>query len=88
MGLRFAYGKNTHGATVHLYSLLPHWGIFFWCGPASSWDPLGLSFVVEGIVSVADAEQTGFELGFTPMFKAELSCSFPGSWPMWKEAPG
>ncbi len=29
MGLNFAYGKNTKTATVHLYSLLPHWGIFF-----------------------------------------------------------
>ena len=29
VGLRFAYGKNTKKATVHLYSLLPHWGMFF-----------------------------------------------------------
>jgi len=76
LGLRFAYGKNTHGATVHLYSLLPRWGIFF-VRPGKQLGPFGLSFVLEGIVSVAGAEQTGFELGFTPMLK--LSCLiFPG----------
>jgi opacity protein-like surface antigen len=33
--------------------------------------------VLEGIVSVADAEEAGFELGFTPMLK--ISCLlFPG----------
>ena len=76
VGLRFAYGKNTHGANVQLYSLLPRWGIFF-LKPGKQLGPFGASFVVEGIVSVADAEQTGFELGFTPMLK--LSCLiFPG----------
>jgi opacity protein-like surface antigen len=76
LGLRFAYGKNTHGATVHLYSLLPRWGIFF-VRPGKQLGPFGLSFVLEGIVSVADAEDTGFELGFTPMLK--ISCLlFPG----------
>jgi opacity protein-like surface antigen len=76
LGLRFAYGKNTHGANVHLYSLLPRWGIFF-VRPGKQLGPFGLSFVLEGIVSVADAEDTGFELGFTPMLK--LSCLlFPG----------
>jgi opacity protein-like surface antigen len=76
VGLRFAYGKNTHGANVQLYSLLPRWGIFF-LKPGKQLGPFGASFVVEGVVSVADAEQTGFELGFTPMLK--LSCLiFPG----------
>jgi opacity protein-like surface antigen len=76
LGLRFAYGKNTHGATVQLYSLLPRWGIFF-LKPGKQLGPFGASFVVEGIVSVANAEETGFELGFTPMLK--LSCLlFPG----------
>jgi len=76
LGLRFAYGKNTHGANVHLYSLLPRWGIFF-VRPGKQLGPFGLSFVLEGIVSVADAEDTGFELGFTPMLK--VSCLlFPG----------
>ena len=28
VGLRFAYGKNTHGASVNIYSLLPRWGMF------------------------------------------------------------
>lgn len=70
VGLRFGYGKNTHGASVRLFSLLPHWGIFL-IKPGQRWG-VGLSFVVEGIVSVADAESTGFELGFTPMLKLRL----------------
>lgn len=75
-GLNFAYGKNTHGASVRLFSLLPHWGIFL-VRPGQKLGPVGLSFLVEGIISVADAEQTGFELGFTPMFKASVLL-FPG----------
>jgi opacity protein-like surface antigen len=71
VGLRFAYGKNTKKATVHLYSLLPRWGMFL-MAPCKSWGPFGASFVVEGIVSVASADQTGFEVGFTPMVK--FSC--------------
>ncbi len=76
VGLNFAYGKNTHGASVRLFSLLPHWGIFI-VPPGQKLGPVGLSFLVEGIISVADAEQTGFELGFTPMFKASVLL-FPG----------
>jgi hypothetical protein len=71
VGLRFAYGKNTHGASVNLYSLLPRWGIFL-IPPGKQMGPFALSAVVEGIISVASAEDTGFELGFTPMLK--LSC--------------
>jgi opacity protein-like surface antigen len=71
VGLRFAYGRNTHGATVNLYSLLPRWGIFL-VAPGKSWGPFGASFVVEGIVSIAGAEEVGFEVGFTPMVK--FSC--------------
>jgi opacity protein-like surface antigen len=67
-GLNFAYGKNTHGANVQLYSAVPHWGLFL-VRPGTKMGPFGLSFLVEGIVSVASAEQTGFELGFTPMFR-------------------
>jgi hypothetical protein len=70
-GLRFAYGKNTKKATVHLYSLLPHWGIFI-VPPGKSWGPFGVSFVAEGIISIAGAETTGFELGITPLLK--FSC--------------
>ena len=69
-GLNFGYGKNTHGATVQLYSLLPHWGMFL-VRPGQKMGPFGLSFLVEGIISVAGAEETGFELGFTPMLQAE-----------------
>jgi len=71
VGLRFAYGKNTHGASVNIYSLLPRWGMFL-KAPGKNWGPFGASFVVEGIVSVASAEEVGFELGFTPMVK--FSC--------------
>ena len=71
VGLRFAYGKNTKTASVHLYSLLPRWGIFL-MPPGKSWGPFGASFVVEGIASIAGAEEVGFELGFTPMVK--FSC--------------
>ncbi len=71
VGLRFGYGKNTKTASVHLYSLLPRWGIFF-LPPGKKLGPFGASFVVEGIASIADADHVGFELGFTPMLK--LSC--------------
>jgi opacity protein-like surface antigen len=71
VGLRFAYGKNTRTASVHLYSLLPRWGIFL-VPPGKSLGPFGASFVVEGIASIAGAEEVGFELGFTPMVK--FSC--------------
>lgn len=70
LGLRLGYGKNTHGASVRLYSLLPNWGIAL-IKPGQQWG-IGLSFVVEGILSIADAESTGFELGFTPMLKLRL----------------
>jgi opacity protein-like surface antigen len=71
VGLRFAYGKDTKTAPVHLYSLLPRWGMFL-MAPGKQWGPFGASFVVEGIVSVASADETGFEVGFTPMMK--FSC--------------
>ncbi len=67
-GLRLAYGQNYHGASVRLYSLLPRWGIFL-VRPGHQLGRLGLSFVLEGILSIADAEETGFELGITPMLK-------------------
>ncbi len=71
VGLRFGYGKNTKTASVHLYSLLPRWGIFF-LQPGKKLGPFGAEFVVEGIASIAGADHVGFELGFTPMLK--LSC--------------
>lgn len=76
LGLNFAYGKNTKKATVQLYSLLPHWGMFL-VRPGQKLGPIGLSFVVEGIVSVAGADETGFELGITPMLKVS-ALLFPG----------
>jgi len=76
VGLNFAYGKNTKKATVQLYALLPHWGIFL-VRPGQTLGPIGLSFVAEGIISVASADQTGFELGITPMLKVS-ALIFPG----------
>jgi hypothetical protein len=70
LGLRFGYGKSLHQASVHFYSLLPSWGVFL-VKPGQRWG-VGLSFVVEGIISVAEAEGDGFELGFTPMLKLHL----------------
>ncbi len=71
VGLRFAYGKNTKTASVHLYSLLPRWGIFL-IPPGQKLGPFGISFVTEGIISIAGAEETGFEVGITPLLK--FSC--------------
>lgn len=76
VGLNLAYGKNTHGANVQLYSLVPHWGMFL-VRPGTKMGPFGISFLVEGIISVASAEQTGFELGFTPMLRLS-ALVFPG----------
>ena len=45
--------------------------------PGQKLGPIGLSFVVEGIVSVAGADETGFELGITPMLKVS-ALLFPG----------
>ena len=71
LGLRLGYGwSDSNKASVNFYSLLPSWGIFI-IKPNQAWK-VGLSFVVEGIVSVADANNTGFELGFTPMLKLRL----------------
>jgi opacity protein-like surface antigen len=74
LGLRLAYGQSTKGS-VKFYSLLPRWGIFI-VRPGHT-IPLGLSFVVEGIISMADANDTGFELGVTPMLKLSYRL-FPG----------
>ncbi len=74
-GLRLAYGKSTSKASVSLYTLLPRWGLFI-LRPGRL-GPLGVSFVLEGILSVADAENTGAEIGITPMVKVSARL-FPG----------
>jgi opacity protein-like surface antigen len=75
-GVNFAYGKNTKTANVQLFSLLPHWGVFI-IKPGQRLGPFGLSFLAEGIISIANADRTGSEVGLTPMLK--LSCLiFPG----------
>jgi hypothetical protein len=72
-GLRLAYGVSTKTPSIHFYSLLPRWGLFL-IHPHDSTLPgrLGISFEVEGIVSIADACNTGWELGATPLLKFTL----------------
>jgi hypothetical protein len=72
-GLRLAYGYSWKNPSVHFYSLLPRWGLFL-VHPHTSSLPgkLGISFEVEGILSIADACDTGWELGVTPLLKFTL----------------
>ena len=73
IGLRLAYGHHLKSPPVHLYTLLPRWGVFL-IHPHGSSLPgnLGISFEVEGILSLADAENTGWEIGITPLLKVTL----------------
>lgn len=73
LGLRLAYGHHLKSPPVHFYTLLPRWGIFL-VRPHTSPLPggLGISFELEGILSVVDAEDTGWEIGITPMLKFTL----------------
>ena len=73
MGLRLGYGFSANGPSVHLYSLMPRWGIIL-INPHSSTLPgkLGISFELEGIISIAEAEDTGWELGISPLLKFTL----------------
>jgi opacity protein-like surface antigen len=74
-GLRLAYGSAISKASVNLYTLLPRWGIFL-VRPGKT-STFGVSFVLEGIFSVAEAENTGTEIGITPMVKVSARL-FPG----------
>jgi opacity protein-like surface antigen len=71
-GLRLAYGKSTQAADVRLYTLLPRWGLVLVRPGHARLGGVGVSFIVEGIVSIADAEDTGWELGVTPLLKLNL----------------
>jgi lipid A 3-O-deacylase len=73
LGLRLGYGFSWHSPSVHLYSLLPRWGIFL-INPHQSSLPgkLGISFEAEGILSIAEARDTGWEIGITPLLKFTL----------------
>lgn len=73
IGLRLAYGQYLKSPPVHLYSLLPRWGIFL-VHPHGSPLPggLGISFELEGILSLAKAQNTGWEIGVTPLLKFTL----------------
>jgi len=72
LGLRLAYGHHLSSPAVRLYTLLPRWGVFIVKPRSTTLGGLGLSFEIEGIVSVADAEDTGWEIGFTPLLKFTL----------------
>jgi opacity protein-like surface antigen len=72
LGLRLAYGKSASRGDVRFFSLLPRWGLFIIRPGHTLLGGLGLSFVLEGIVSVAWAEDTGAEMGITPMLKVSL----------------
>jgi opacity protein-like surface antigen len=70
--IRAAFGKSMHKGNVKLYSLLPRWGIFLVRPGHAYLAGIGVSFVVEGIVSIADADNTGSEFGLTPLLKLTL----------------
>jgi hypothetical protein len=73
LGLRLAYGHHLKSPPVHLYTILPRWGLFL-IHPHTSSLPggLGISFEVEGILSLAEASNTGWEIGVTPLLKFTL----------------
>lgn len=73
--LRLAYGHNLRSPAVRLYTLLPRWGVFVAPPHGSLPGGLGLSLEVEGIISVAEAENTGWEIGLTPLLKFTLPLS-------------
>jgi hypothetical protein len=72
-GLRLGYGFSWQGSPVYLYSLLPRWGVIL-INPHSSSLPgnLGIYFEAEGTLSIAEARDTGWELGITPLLKFTL----------------
>lgn len=73
LGLRLAYGHHLKSPPVHLYTILPRWGLFL-IHPHTSSLPggLGISLEVEGILSLAEASNTGWEIGVTPLLKFTL----------------
>ena len=73
-GLRLAFGTNDSTSKVRLYSVLPRWGISL-VRPGNILGPLGVSFILEGILSLAEAEGNGDEIGFTPLIKVSARLS-------------
>uniref|UniRef100_A0A7V4LBM2 Acyloxyacyl hydrolase n=1 Tax=Desulfobacca acetoxidans TaxID=60893 RepID=A0A7V4LBM2_9BACT len=74
-GLRFGYGQALSRGYANIYSLLPRWGVMVARPYGSLPGGLGFSVIIEGIVSVADSQNTGFEIGFTPLLKLTLPLS-------------
>jgi len=70
-GLRLAYGKSTRKANVKLFTFLPRYG-FFLVRPGQSFGGIGVSVVLEGTISIVNAEDTGSEFGLTPLLKLSL----------------
>jgi|UniRef100_A0A7C5ALG6 hypothetical protein len=77
LGLRLAYGHHLGSPKANFYSLLPRWGVLLVRPGGAHLGGVGLSFEIEGIVSVAEAEDTGYEIGFTPLVKLTFPLS-PG----------
>lgn len=75
LALRLAYGHHLGAPAAHLYAFLPRWGFFILSPHGPGLKGLGLSLEIEGLVGVADAEDTGWELGLTPMLKLTLPLS-------------
>jgi opacity protein-like surface antigen len=74
-GLRFGYGQALSRGYANIYSLLPRWGIMVARPYGSLPGGLGFSVVIEGIVSVVDSQNTGSEIGFTPLLKLTFPVS-------------
>jgi len=72
-GLRLAYGYSLHTADVKLFSLLPRYGFFLVQPGGPSWKGIGVSVVLEGVFSLAEAENTGSEFGVTPLLTPQLA---------------
>ncbi len=70
VGLRYGYGKTCRAhETIHFNSIMPRWGIFLTQPDNSILGKLRLSFLVEGIFGTAQASNSGWDFGFTPLLK-------------------
>jgi hypothetical protein len=69
-GLRFAWGRSFGTKEIiDLYTFLPRWGLFLTGADNPYLGKLRISLIIEGIISIADARNTGWEMGFTPLLK-------------------
>lgn len=69
-GLRFGWGRSFGAAErIDVYTFLPRWGLFLTRADNPYLGKLRISFLIEGVISVADAINDGWEMGFTPLLK-------------------